>query len=134
MTLQKLKNHNFLFYLKVKPHVKIFFARKCFKSCHRYFVTFSVKIWSKEAQGYKSNCNRLLFSLAIYIYICMYQYAFIDVFSRKKMIDIWKINPWWTNSSINGSREQAFTENAGYFCNIGTRLRKCIMKLDYRYC
>ena len=70
------------------------------------FVTFSVKIWCKEAQGYKSN-----------ILLLLYQYAFMDVFFRKSIIEIWEINPLWANSSINGSSEQAFTEIVGYFCN-----------------
>ena len=82
-------------------------------------VTFSVKTWSTIAQGYKSN-----------ILLLLYQYAFIDVFSRKKIIEIWEINPWQTNSSINGSRERAFTEIVGYFCNTGTKIRKCVMKFD----
>ena len=69
-------------------------------------VTFSAKIWSKEAQGYKSN-----------ILLLLYQYVFMDVFFRKIIIEIWEINPSWTNSSINGRREQAFTEIVGYFCN-----------------
>ena len=62
-------------------------------------VTFSVKIWSKEVQGYKSD-----------ILLLLYQYAFIYVFFRKSIIEIWETNPWQTNSSINGSREWAFTE------------------------
>ena len=82
-------------------------------------VTFSVKIWSKEAHGYKSN-----------ILLLLYQYTFIDVFFRKSIIEIWEINPRPTNSSINGSREQAFTEIIGYFCYIGTKIRKCVMKFD----
>ena len=46
-------------------------------------VTFSVKIWSKEARGYKRNILLLLF-----------QFALIDAFFRKKIIKIWEINPW----------------------------------------
>ena len=76
-------------------------------------VTLSVKIWSKEAQGYKSS-----------ILLLMYQCAFIDVFFRRGIIETWEINPWRTNSSINGSRERAFTEIVGYFCNIGTKKKK----------
>ena len=45
-------------------------------------VTFSVKIWSKEAQEYKSN-----------ILFLLYQYSFIDAFFRKSIINIWEINP-----------------------------------------
>ena len=82
------------------------------------YVTFLVKIWSKEAQGYKSN-----------ILLPLYQHAFIDVFFRKRITEISEINPWRTNSSINGSRERAFTEIVGYFCNIGAKVRKCVMKL-----
>ena len=40
----------------------------------------SIKIWFKQAQGYKSN-NLLL----------LYQYPFIDVFFRKSLIKIGKI-------------------------------------------
>ena len=119
VTLQKLKNHKFLFYLKMKPHMKIFFAHRCFKSCYGYFVTFSVKIWSKEAHRYKSN---------ILLLLC--QYAFIDVFFRKLIIEIWEINLWRVNSSINVSRERMLTEIVGHFCNIGTKIRKCVMKFD----
>ena len=82
-------------------------------------VTISVKIWSKEVQGYKSN-----------ILLLMYQYAFTDVFFRKSIIEIWENNPLGTNSSINDSREQVFTEIVGYFCNIGTKIRKPVMKFD----
>ena len=77
-------------------------------------VTFSVKVWSKEAQGYKSN-----------ILLLQYQYAFIDVFFRKSIIEIWEINPWLTNLSINGSREEGFIEIVGYFGKIGSKTRKC---------
>ena len=38
MTLEKLKNHKFLFNLKMKAHMKIIFFHKCFKSCYGYFV------------------------------------------------------------------------------------------------
>ena len=82
-------------------------------------VTFSVKIWSKDTQGHKSK-----------ILLLLYQYAFIDVFFKKSIIEISKINPWQTNSSINGSREQAITEIVRCFCNTGTKLRKCVMKFD----
>ena len=82
-------------------------------------VTSTVKICSTEAQGKKSK-----------ILLLLHQYAFIDVFFRKSIIEIWEINPWRTNSSINGSSEQAFTETAGYFCNIGTKIRKFLMKFD----
>ena len=82
-------------------------------------VTFSVKIWSKEAQGYKSN-----------ILLLLYQYAFIDVFFRKSIIEIWEINPWQTNSSINDSGKQVFTEIVRYFCNTGAKIRKRVMKFD----
>ena len=78
-----------------------------------------VKIWSKEAQGYKSN-----------ILLLLYQYTFIDVFFRKSITEIWEINPWWTNPSINGSREGEFTEIVRYFSNIGRKIRKCVMKFD----
>ena len=84
-----------------------------------FCVAFSAKIWSKEAKGYKSN-----------ILLLLHQYAFADVFFRKSIIEIWEINPWRTNSSINGSRERAFTEIVGYFCNIGKKIRKCVMKFD----
>ena len=83
------------------------------------YVTFSIKIWSKEAQGYKSN-----------ILLLLYQYTFIYLDFRKSIIEIWEINPWKTNSSINGSREQAFTEIVGYFCNIKAKIRKYVMKFD----
>ena len=82
-------------------------------------VRFSVKIWSKEAQGYKNN-----------ILLLLYQYSIIDVFLGKSIIKIWEINPWWTNSSINGSREWAFTEKVGYFCNIGAKIGKFVMEFD----
>ena len=36
--IAKTGKHKFLFYLKVKPLMKILFAHKCFKSCYRYFV------------------------------------------------------------------------------------------------
>ena len=36
--IAKLKNHKFLFYLKVKSHMKTFFAHNCFKSCYGYLV------------------------------------------------------------------------------------------------
>ena len=71
------------------------FAHKCFKSCYGYCIIFSVKIWSNEAQGYASN-----------ILLLLYQYAFIDKFFRKNVIEIWEINLWRTNSSIKGSREK----------------------------
>ena len=87
------------------------FAHKCFKSCYGYFVTFSVKIWSKEAQGYKSD-----------ILLLLYQYVFTDAFFRESIIEIWEINPWRTNSS--------FTEIFRYFCNIGTKTRKWVVKFD----
>ena len=74
-------------------------------------VTFSVKIWSKEAQGYK-----------IYVLLLQLQNAFIEVFFRKSIIEVWEINSWWSNSSINVSREWAFTEIVGYFCKIGTEI------------
>ena len=89
-----------------------FFAHKCFKSCYRYFVTFSVKVWSKETNGYRSN-----------ILLLLYQYVILDVFFRKSIIEIQEINPSRTNSSINGSREWAFTEMVEYFSNIGTKIR-----------
>ena len=60
--------------------------------------------WSKESQGYKSN-----------ILLLLYNYAFVDVFFRKSIIKIWESNPWRTNSSINGSTEQAFTWNCRIF-------------------
>ena len=91
-----------------------FFAHKCFKSCYGYFVTFSVKVWSKEANGYRSN-----------ILLLLYQYVILDVFFRKSIIEIQEINPWRTNSSINGSREWAFTEMVEYFSNIRTKIRNC---------
>ena len=34
------------------------------------------------------------------------------------------------NSSINDSRERAFTEIVGYFGNNGTKIRKCVIKFD----
>ena len=83
-------------------------------------VTFSVKVWSKEAQGYKSN-----------ILLLQYQYTIIDVFFRKSIIEIWEINPWLTNSSINGSREEGFIEIVGYFGKIGSKTRKyeeCVIR------
>ena len=86
-------------------------------------VTFSIKIWSKEAQGYIGN-----------ILLPLYQYALRDVFFRKGIIQVWEINPWRTNSSINGSRKRAFTEIVGYLCNIGTEIRKSAMKFDQRCC
>ena len=83
-------------------------------SCCGHFVTFSVKIWSKEAQGYKSN-----------ILLLLYQWVFIDVFFRKIIIEIWEINPWPTNSSINGSREQALTETVGYLEHWNKNKKMC---------
>ena len=113
MTLQKSKNHKFLFYLKMKPHNhEDLFCLQVFKSCYNMCNIFS-QIWSKEAQGYKSN-----------ILLLLYQYVFIDAYFRKSIIEIWEINPRWTNSSINGSRKLAFTEIVGYFCNIGAKIRK----------
>ena len=64
------------------------------------------------------------------ILLFLYQYSFIDVFFRKSIVEIWKINPWRTNSSINGSREQAFIEIVRYFCNIRAKIRKCVTKFD----
>ena len=97
-----------------------FFCPQMFKVMLQILcVTFSVKIWSKEAQGYKSN-----------ILLFLYQYSFIDIFFRKNISEIWKNNPWRTNSSKNGSREQAFTEIVRNFCKIGAKIRKCIMKFD----
>ena len=81
-------------------------------------ITFPFKIRSKEAHGYKS-----------IILLLLYQYAFIDVFFRKSIIEIWEINPWRTNSSINGSREQEFTEIVGYFCNTGTKIKNVLWNL-----
>ena len=55
-----------------------FFAHKYFKVMLRILcVTFSVKILSKEVQGYKSN-----------ILLLVYQYSFIDVFFIKSIIEI----------------------------------------------
>ena len=55
-----------------------FFAHKCFKVMLQILcVTFSVKILSKEVQGYKSN-----------ILLLVYQYSFIDVFFIKSIIEI----------------------------------------------
>ena len=117
MALQKLKHH------KNEASYEDFFAYKCFKSCLQILcVTFSIKIWSKEAQGQKSN-----------ILLLLYQYAFIDVFFRKSIIKIWEINPWRTNSSINGSREQTFTEIIGYFCNIGTKIIFLELSIDLNH-
>ena len=73
----------------------------------------------KKAQGYKSS-----------IFLLLHQYTFIAVFFRKSIIEIWEINPWRRNSSINSSRELAFTEIAGNFRNIETKIRNCIMKSD----
>ena len=72
-------------------------------------VTFSVKIWSKEAQGYES------LKVANILLLHSVSVVFIGVYFRKSIIDIWEINPWRTSSLINGSREQAFTEIVGYF-------------------
>ena len=45
-------------------------------------------------------------------------------------MEILEIKPSQTNLSINGRREQAFTEIVGHFCNIGTKIRQCAMKFD----
>ena len=84
-------------------------------------VSFSVKIWSKEAQGWISN-------IYSYFSISMPQSMF---FLRENIIEIWsEINFWWTNSSINGSKEEVLTEIVGYFCNIGAKIWKCVINLD----
>ena len=116
----KIEKSNFVLFENEASYKEFFFACKCFKSCYQILcVTFSVKIWSKEAQGYRSN-----------ILLLLYQYAFIDVFFRKSIIEIWKINPWRTNSWKNDSWDQALTEIVSYFCNIRTKIRKYVMKFD----
>ena len=101
-----------------------FFAHNSFKSCHRCIICiiFSVKIWSKEPQGYESN-----------IFLLLYQFDFTDVFFRESIIEIWKINPWRANTSISVSREWVFTEAVRYFCNIGTKIKR-VMKFDEKPC
>ena len=76
-------------------------------------VKCSVKIWSEEAQGYKSN-----------ILLLLYQYTLIDAFFWKSIIEIWEINPWRTNSSTNGSTKRVFTEIGIFYVKVWFYLLK----------
>ena len=100
MTLQKLK----------KTQISVLFENE---------ASYEVKTWSKEAQGYKSN-----------ILLLLYQYTLIGVFFKNSIIEIWEIDPWRTNISINGTMVQAFTEIVGHFYNIWTKIRKYVMEFD----
>ena len=118
--IAKIEKSQIFVYLKMKPLIKIFFACKCFKSCYGYFVLdFQSKFDLKKHRDTKITFCYSCINIPLHL-----------VFFRLSMIQIWEINPWWTNSSVNGSREQAFTEITRYFCNNGTKIRKCVMKFD----
>ena len=102
----KIKISQMFVLFENKVSYENFFAKNSFKSCHRYIIciAFSVKSWSKEAQGYKSN----IFLTSVSIWLS-------DVFFRESMIEICKINPWGTSTWISVSRKWAFTEVVRYF-------------------
>lgn len=102
----------------MKPFIKVFLPTRVWSHVTDTLCIILVKIWPKESQGFKSH-----------ILLLMYQYVFINIFFRKSVIEIWEVNHWRTDSSINGSWERAFTEIIGYFCNIGKKKEKMSDKI-----